>query len=68
MVLVHAGQLGRQCCASGLLAGRSVDDWRGRQMLEFQLDGCDVRIDGFIEQAGLGRIELLAAPAELPTL
>jgi len=35
--------------------------------LQFQIDGRDVGIDGLIEQAGLGRVELLAAPAELPT-
>ena len=34
-------------------------------MLEFLLDGCDVGINGLIEQAGLGRIELLTATAEL---
>ena len=53
VVLVHAGQLWRQRCAFGLLAGCRVDYWRGRQMLEFQLDGRDVSINGLIEQAGL---------------
>ena len=36
--------------------------------MEFQLDGRDVGIDGFIEQAGLRRIELFTAPAKLPAL
>ena len=66
VVLVDAGQLWRQRCASGQLAGRSVDYWRGRQILEFQLDGRDVGIDGLIEQAGLGRVKLLTAASELP--
>ena len=65
MVLVDAGQLGRQRCASGQLTWRSVDDWRGRQMFEFFFNGCDVGINSLIEQAGLGRIELLTATAEL---
>ena len=34
--------------------------------MQLLLDGSDVCIYGFIEQVGLGLIELLAAPAELP--
>ena len=68
VVLVDAWQLWRQRCAFGLLTGRRVGYWCGRQMLEFQFDGCDVGIYGLVEQAGLGLIELLAAPAELPAL
>ena len=65
---LDAGQLGRQRCASGQLTWRSVDDWRGRQMFEFFFNGCDVGINGLVEQAGLCRVKLLTAPAELPAL
>ena len=34
-------------------------------MLQFQLNDRDVGIDGLIKQAGLGRVKLLAASAEL---
>ena len=34
-------------------------------MLEFQLDGRDVGVDGLIKQAGLRRVKVLAASAEL---
>ena len=53
VVLVHAGQLWRQCCAFGLQAGCDLGSWRRRQRLQFQLDGRDVGINGLIEQAGL---------------
>ena len=68
MVHLHAGQLWRQRCAFGLLAGFGVHLGRGRQHLELLLNGGDVGIDRFIEQAGLGLIELLTASAELPAL
>ena len=37
-------------------------------MLEFQLDGLDIGVDGLIKQAALRRVKLLAASAELPAL
>ena len=66
MVHLHAGQLGRQRCTLGLLAGLGVCLGAGRELFEFFFNGCDVGIDGFIEQAGLCLIELLAAASELP--
>ena len=65
MVLVHEWQLWRQRCALGLLAGVDVGFRCKRQTLKFLLDGRDVRINGLVEQAGLDRIELLAAAAKL---
>ena len=68
VVLVHAGQLWRQRCAFGLQTGCGVGSWRRRQRLQLQLDGRDVGFNGLIEQAGLGRVKLLAAFAKLPAL
>jgi hypothetical protein len=65
VVHLHAGQLGRQRCAFGLLAGLGVWPWRGRQTFQLLLDGSNVGINGFIEQTGLGRIKLFAASSEL---
>ena len=36
------------------------------QLLQLHFDGGDVTIDGLIQQAGLGRVEVFAAFAELP--
>ncbi len=65
MVPFNAGQFRRQCCAFGLLAGLCFGLGRGCQILQFLLDGCDVGVDGLIEQTGLASIELFAAAPEL---
>ena len=38
------------------------------QLIEFHLDGCEIGIDGFIEQTELIGIEPFAAAAKLPAL
>jgi len=59
-------QVWRQRRATGLL--EFCRPRRGPQRLQFQLDGCDVGVDFFVEQALLRGIELFAAGTELPTL
>ena len=60
-------QVGRQRHAFGLSAWRSAGFGTGwGQLLQLHFDGGDVTIDGLIQQAGLGRVEVFAAFAELP--
>ena len=66
--VVQVVDVGSWCWSTRGSSGGSVDYWRGRQMLEFFFNGCDVGINGLIEQAGLRRVELLVASAKLPTI
>ena len=66
MAHLHAGQLGRQRCAFGLPG--SANRGTGRKLFELLLNGGQISIDGFIEQAGLLSAELLAALAKLVAL
>ena len=68
MVQIDTGQLWGQGCALGLLAGFFGWGGRRRQALEFLLNGGDVGVYGFIEQTGLGGVELFAAAPKLPAL
>ena len=47
---VHAGKTGRQGCTFGLLAGSGRDFCCRCQLLEFKLDGGNVRLNGFFDQ------------------
>lgn len=68
MVHLHAVQLRLQHCALGLLAGICVRLGRWCQILKLLLNGGNIGINRFIEQTGLGRLQLLTASAESPEL
>ena len=66
MMHLDLGQLGRQCCALGLLTSVGARLGRWRHVLQLLLNSSDAGINGFMERAGLGLIEVLAAASELP--
>ena len=67
MANLAAGQMPRQCNATGLLLRRPI----GRRFLEcFELDAdrLEILVDRLLKEASLAALELLTAPPEAPAL